>query len=71
MKVAADIRQTGNDHFDGYTSFLYRLLEIVAAKNPGHEFIFISGRPMQTKLLFENNVTFVVTGPQIRNILLR
>ena len=71
MTIAIDIRHTGDDHFEEYISFLFRLLKIVVTKNPGHEFIFISGRPMQTKLLFDNNVTVVITGPQIRNILLR
>ncbi|MGZ8556855.1 MAG: glycosyltransferase family 4 protein [Chitinophagaceae bacterium] len=70
MTIAIDITHTGDNHFDEYISLPFRLLKRVVTKNPGHEFIFISGRPMQTKLLFDNNVTVVETGPQIRNNLL-
>ncbi len=71
MKFAVDTRQSEKDHLEESTYFLCRVLKIIANKNPEHEFIFIFDRPYHIKHLFDKNVTAIVTGPQVNNILFR
>ena len=70
MKIAVDTRHLRDDHpqEDGY--FLYEVLKRIIKKNPEHQFIFIFDRPYNSKILFDKNITAIVTGPRVSNILL-
>lgn len=70
MTIAVDTRYLGNNHLDGYGDFLSGVLKRVAQKNPGHKYIFIFDRPYDTNLLFDKNITAVVSGPRANNPLL-
>jgi hypothetical protein len=70
MKIAVDTRHSGNNYLDGYGYFLYEILKRVAQKNPECEFIFIFDRPYNANILFDKNITTVVTGPRAGNPLL-
>lgn len=71
MKIAIDIRQLRNDHHqkDGY--FLYEVVKSIIKRNAEHEFILIFDRPYDAKFLFDKNVTAIVTGPRVSNLLLQ
>ncbi|MGZ8516352.1 MAG: glycosyltransferase family 4 protein [Chitinophagaceae bacterium] len=70
MTIAVDTRYLENNQLDGYGDFLSGVLQRVAQQNPDHKYIYIFDRPYDTNILFDKNITAVVSGPPASNALL-
>ena len=70
MKIAVDTRNLRNNHLQEDAYFLFEILKRIIKKHPEHEFIFIFDKPYDAKLLLDKNITVIVTGPRVSNVLL-
>lgn len=70
MTIAVDTRSLANNPNNDGINFLYRCLAGLTEKYPQHQFLFISDKPFDTKLVFAKNVTPVAKGPVVKNSLL-
>jgi len=55
---------------DLFQNFNYRCFTILAARHPGHHFIFVFDKPFDQSVIIHDNITAVLLPPQIKNRLL-
>jgi glycosyltransferase involved in cell wall biosynthesis len=70
MKIAVDTRNLAAGSPGEYTVFQYEVLKRITRNNPSHEFLFFFGRSCDSRFVFAENITPVITGPVTRNPLL-
>jgi glycosyltransferase involved in cell wall biosynthesis len=70
MIIAVNTRFLLADYLEGYGNFIFETFTRITKNHPEHQFIFIFDRPYDQRVVFEKNVTCVVTGPAARHPLL-
>lgn len=70
MTIAVDTRFLADARKIDRTDFLCRCLAGLTEKYPRHQFLYISDKPFDTKIVFSKNVIPVVKGPAAKNSLL-
>ena len=67
MIIAVNTRLLLNDHQDGYSNFLYSVLDRITRNYSSDQFIFIFDRQHEKNLELADNVKPVVIGPPARH----
>jgi glycosyltransferase involved in cell wall biosynthesis len=70
MKIAVNTRNLLNSKTANGSEFAYESFKIIAAQHPEHEFIFITGKPLDEKFSSGKNITSLVIEREIKNPLL-
>ena len=67
MTIAVNTRLLGAD---GLGNFIFESLFRLTEKYPQHQFLYIFDKPFDKNLIFAENVTTVISGPETKNTLL-
>ena len=69
MIIAVNTRLDKKMQPQGYSNFMFALLDYLTKKNPQHQFLYIFDTAYEEKIIFPENVQLIFAGPKTSNSL--